>query len=76
MSTPSIAARAGMMPGETFWPAERVYFLVTRAGKLAVKRGQPLTFCSYEDAHASMGRGQRIAGASVLRLSVLAACDA
>ncbi len=57
--------------GQTFWPTEHVYFIVTKAGRLAMKNAKPLTFFDYGDACLEAGPGRFVAAAHLLRVQIL-----
>ena len=61
-----------MTPGQTFWPKERVFLLLTPSGKIARDGGRPAFFTSYETAKASLKPGYHVGAVDILRVTSIA----
>lgn len=59
--------------GETYWPRERVYVLLTPTGAIAREGGAPVFFTDENAALDALRPGYFIAGIDVLRVIVIAA---
>lgn len=61
-----------MTPGETFWPRERVFLVLTASGKIAKDKGRPLFFMDYEAARDWLKPGYSVGAIDILRVTAIA----
>lgn len=61
-----------MKHGETFWPRERVFILLTPSGKIAKVDGRPGFYSKLADATLGMKPGYHVGAVDILRVTTIA----
>jgi hypothetical protein len=64
-----------MTPGETFWPRERVFLVLTGKGRIAKEGGRPLFFMDYEGAKAALKPDYLVGAIDILRVTAIASME-
>ena len=68
-----MAAQPRLAVGQTHWPSERVFVLLTPTGAIAREGGVPMFFTDQNAALDALKPGYFIAGIDVFRVVVIAA---
>ena len=60
-----------MKPGETFWPREQVFLLLTPKGRIAKEGGRLAAYASLEEATLGLKPGYHVGAVNILRVTAI-----